>query len=250
MNTRNINPVNRPAIVDEIIEQLLGFILKEQLKPGDKLPAERELMAQLSVGRSTLREAIKSLSTIGILEVKQGAGTFVGNGDMSILVKPLTWGLLLNQDSVDHVIEVRTVIETALAGWAAERATEAEIATLGDILESLEASQADIDAYVEHDLEFHLAIAIAAHNPMFLQILSLIQHMLRVWMKVTYMEESGGPADSMVLHRKIYEAIRSHDAQAAREFMQDHTSGVPLRLAATKKSINQQVIQSFLKLIT
>ena len=158
-------------------------------------------------------------------------------------------GLLLSQDSVDHVIEARSAIEVALAGWAAERATEAEISSIGQILDSLEASQSDMESYVKCDLEFHVAIARAAHNPMFLQILNLIQQVMWVWMKVTY-QESGGTADSMSLHRKIYEAIRTHDAQAARELMQAHTSGDPLRSAAAKKSIDSQVKQSFLSLIT
>lgn len=249
LKSSNLNPVSRPPIVDEIVEQLVGFILNEHLKPGDKLPTERDLIARLSVGRSTLREAIKTLTAVGVLEVKQGSGTFVGKGDMSILAKPLAWGLLLSQDSVDHVIEARSVIEVALAGWAAERATEDEITSIGQILDSLEASQSDMETYVEYDLEFHVAIANAAHNPMFLQILNLIQQVLWVWMKVTY-QESGGPADSMNLHRKIYDAIRSHDAKTARELMEAHTSGGPLRSAAAKKSINNQITQSFLSLIT
>jgi GntR family transcriptional repressor for pyruvate dehydrogenase complex len=249
VNSNSLNPIERQPIVDEIVERLVSYILHEDLKPGDKLPTERELMSRLSVGRSTLREAIKTLSAVGVLEVKQGSGTFVGQGNVSILTKPLAWGLLLSQDSVEHVIEARGVIEVALAGWAAERATEAEISSISRILDSLEASQFDMETYVEHDLEFHVAIAQAAHNPMVSLILSLIQQVLRIWMKVTYIE-SGGATDSMILHRKIFNAIQSHDARAAREQMEDHTSGNPLRAAAAKKFVDGQMPQSLLSLIT
>ena len=248
-STTNFNPINRAPIGDEIVEQLAKFILNEHLKPGDKLPAERDLMARLSVGRSTLREAIKTLSAVGVLEVKQGSGTFVGYGNMSILAKPLAWGLLLGQDSIESVIESRIVIEVALAGWAAERATEAEVVSIGQILENMAESQSRMDAYIEDDLAFHFAIAKAAHNPMFSQILTLIQQVLRVWMKVTYLE-SKGATDSMDLHRKIYEAIRDRNVQAAREYMETHTSGVPLRMAAAKRPLNSEIAASFLSLIT
>jgi GntR family transcriptional repressor for pyruvate dehydrogenase complex len=249
MNSEDLNPIDRQPIVDEIVEKLIGFILNSNLKSGDRLPPERELIGRLSVGRSTLREAIKTLSAVGVLEVKQGSGTFVGHGNVSILARPLAWGLLLSQDSIEHVIEARGVIEVALAGWAAQRATEPEISTIGRILDSLEASQFDMESYIEHDLEFHLAIAHAAHNPMFSLILSLIQQVLRVWMKATYLE-TGGASDSMTLHRKIYHAIQSHDALTARELMEDHTSGNPLRAAAAKKFIDGQTPESFLALIT
>ncbi|MBK8021903.1 MAG: FadR family transcriptional regulator [Chloroflexi bacterium] len=242
-------PINRGPIVNEIVERLVGFILSEHLKPGDKLPTERELIERLSVGRSTLREAVKTLSAIGVLEAKQGSGTFVGDGNMSILARPLAWGLLMSQDSVDHVIEARGVIEVTLAGWAAERATKEEIAAIGQILDSLEASQHDMDSYVEHDLEFHIAIAHAAHNPMFSQILSLIQEVMRAWMKITYLE-SKGASESMKVHRQIFEAIRSGDARVARELMASHTSGDPLRAAAAKKLGSQQDFKGLLALIT
>jgi GntR family transcriptional repressor for pyruvate dehydrogenase complex len=229
-----LNPINRMTVVDEIVERLVGLVVDEDLKPGNRLPPERELMARLSVGRSSLREAIKTLCALGVLEVKRGLGTFVGGGDTSILTKPLAWGLFLNQDSVQQVIEARSVIEVALAGWASERATEEEIAAIGQLFDKMSASQADMEAYVDYDLKFHLAIAGAAHNEMLAFVLNLLQNLLRAWMTTTY-QEPGGAQDSMSLHIRIYEAIRSRDVQAAREAMAKHTSGTPLlaRVART-----------------
>ena len=121
--SRHLEPISRTTVVDEIVERLIGLIVDEGLKPGDQLIPERELMERLEVGRSSLREAIKTLCALGVLEIKRGTGTFVGYGDTSILTKPLAWGLFLNQTSIQQVIEARSVIEVALAGWAAERAT-------------------------------------------------------------------------------------------------------------------------------
>jgi GntR family transcriptional regulator, transcriptional repressor for pyruvate dehydrogenase complex len=231
--SRHLDPISRTTVVEEIVERLIGLIIDEGLKPGDQLIPERELMARLEVGRSSLREAIKTLCALGVLEIKRGTGTFIGYGDTSLLTKPLAWGLFLNQSSIQQVIEARSVIEVALAGWAAERATEEEIATIGQLLEQLEANQADMARYVESDLAFHLAIARAAHNDTLADVLTIFQHVLRVWMETTY-KESKGTKDSMALHRKIYAAMQSRDVVAAREAMTTHTSGGPLLAAAAR----------------
>lgn len=246
--SQHLNPINRMTVVDEIVERLIGLIVDEGLKPGDQLLPERELMARLSVGRSSLREAIKTLCALGVLEVRRGLGTYVGYGDTSILTKPLAWGLFLSQSNVQQVIEARSVIEVALAGWAAERATEDEITSIGQLLDQMEASRTDMESYVDLDMKFHRAIADAAHNTMLSHVLNIFQRVLRVWMETTYIE-AGGSEDSMVLHREIYEAIRSRDGQAAREIMADHTSGGPLLAAAARTYAEGQTSPDFLSLI-
>ena len=231
--SRHLAPIGRTTVVDEIVERLVRLILDEGLKPGDQLIPERELMARLEVGRSSLREAIKTLCALGVLEVKRGTGTFVGYGDTSMLTKPLSWGLFLNQTSTRQVIEARSVIEVALAGWAAERATEEEKNEIGRLLADLEKHQNDRMQYVESDLAFHLSIAHAAHNDMLANVLVMFQQVLRVWMETTY-KESKDTRASMALHQEIYAAILAGDAAAAREAMADHTSGGPLLAAAAR----------------
>ncbi|MCB0153852.1 MAG: FadR family transcriptional regulator, partial [Anaerolineae bacterium] len=219
-----INPINRMTIVDEIVERLIDLIVKGDLKPGDKLPPERELRNRLSVGRSSLREATKTLQALGVLEVKPGLGMFVSQGDIASFTKPLALGLFLNQGNVQQVIEARSVIEVALAGWAAERATEEDIALIGELLEKLTESQVDMDAYVDYDMKFHFAIAKAAKNEMLLYTLRVLHSVIRTWMETTY-QESKGAVDSMELHTKIYNAICARDVKTAREIMAAHTSG-------------------------
>lgn len=231
--SRQLSPINRVTIVDEIVDRLVALIVSGSLKPGDKLPPERELQDTLSVGRSSLREATKTLQALGVLEVRPGLGMFVAQGDMSSFTKPLALGLFLNQGNVQQVIEARSVIEVALAGWAAERATEEDIAAIGQLLEKLTEYQDDMDTYVDYDLEFHFAVAKAAKNDMLLFTLGFLHNAIRTWMETTY-RVSKGTKDSMELHFKIYEAIRARDAQIAREAMAAHTSGIPLFAAVEK----------------
>lgn len=228
-----LNPINRVTVVDEIVQRLIDLISNGEFKPGDKLPPERELRERLSVGRSSLREATKTLQALGVLEVKPGLGMFISSGDISSFTKPLALGLFLNQSNVQQVIEARSVIEVALAGWAAERAKEKDIVLIGQIYDKLCESQNDMETYVAYDIKFHFAIAKAAQNELLLYTLRILHDVIQTWMKTTY-QESQGAEDSMELHTKIYEAICSGDVQTAREAMAAHTSGIPLIAAVDR----------------
>jgi len=247
-DSRYLNPIDRTLVVDEVIGRLVALIVHGNLKPGDKLPTERELMARLGIGRSSLREAIKTLSAVGVLEAKRGSGIFVGNGDASILAKPLAWGMFLGGSSVRQVIEARSVIETALAGWAAERRLDEDIAAIEELLEELESSRSEKEAYIQLDLEFHLAVAKAAQNRILSQVIGFFQNLLRVWMEITY-DETHGSTDSVLAHRELFEAIRAEDANAARRIMQKHTSGAPLLSAVAQRYAETQATPDFLDLI-
>jgi GntR family transcriptional regulator, transcriptional repressor for pyruvate dehydrogenase complex len=240
-----LNPINRSLVVDEVIDRLIDLIVNENLKPGDKFPTERELMARLSVGRSSLREAVKTLTAVGALEVKRGSGIFVGSGDTSFITKPFAWGMFLNRISVDEVIEARSVIEIALAGWAAERGSDEDIASIGEFLDRLEKNKNDKEIYIDNDIKFHLAIAKAAKNKILFAVLTIFQHLLRIWMEITYQEEPGA-RDSMTLHRGLFEAIQAKDPEAARKIMYEHTSGVPLRSAVNQRYVESQTKSHFL----
>lgn len=243
-----LNPINKSLVVDDVIDRLVALIVHEDLKPGDKLPTERELMARLEIGRSSLREAIKTLSAVGALEVKRGSGIYVGSGGTSILAKPLAWGLFLSKSSVEQVIEARSVIEVALAGWSAERRLDENISEIEELLIKMEVSRNEKMVYIQLDLQFHLAVAKAAQNKLLFQVLNIFQNLLRVWMETTY-DEAHGPKDSMVAHRELFEAIREKDGNAARSIMQKHTSGVPLLSAVARRFSENQAEPDFLSLM-
>jgi DNA-binding FadR family transcriptional regulator len=226
---RQLAPIARPTITDEIVERITGFILDEGLKPGDKLPSERDLMARLAVGRSSLREAIKTLSAIGIVEVAVGEGMFVGGGENSVLAKPLSWGLLIGEHGTREVIEARRVIEVELAGLAAARATDEEVAAIGERLAAMRANRDDAEAFTSQDQEFHLAIARAARNSVLYHVLDTLRHIVRVWIYKTFSEyEDKGPG--FAEHDAIYEALRGRDPRAARRAMEAHLDAAGARL--------------------
>jgi GntR family transcriptional repressor for pyruvate dehydrogenase complex len=244
----SLQPINRTLVVDEVVDRLINIIIKENLKPGDKLPTERELVSKLSIGRSSLREAIKTLCAVGALDVKRGSGIYVGYCDTSILAKPLSWSLILHQSSVEQAIEARSVIEVALAGWAAERRSAEDLSAISELLEKLETNENDKDAYVEYDLQFHFAIAKAAKNSMIFQVFIIFQQLLRAWMATTY-QETKGAKDSMAAHRQLFEAIRLQDSKTAREIMHEHISGAPLRSAVVRIFSETQQSPDFLAFI-
>jgi GntR family transcriptional regulator, transcriptional repressor for pyruvate dehydrogenase complex len=220
----HLQPIRRVTISDEITRSLIGLIVDEGFQPGTKLPPERDLMVRLGVGRSSLREAIRGLRAIGVLEVSIGEGTYVSQGGTSILTQPLSWGLFLSEQNVHQVIEARQIVEVELAGWAATRATEEELDAIGAVRNEMVDSAPDQKAYTALDLQFHTAIARAGHNDIFYHVLDSLQPVLRDWMKRAYADDAGRPR-SLASHAEIHEALRAHDPQAAMRAMRSHLEG-------------------------
>ena len=219
----HLSPISRPTVTDIIVQRLVNLILDERLKPRDRLPTERDLMARLSVGRSSLREAIRILAAIGVVEVSVGEGMFVGQGGASILTKPLSWGLLMSEKTGREVIETPRVIETEMAALAARRAGPEEIAAIREQVAIMEAHQRDGAAFTPLDLEFHLAVGRAAHNEVMYHIQQTLQHVIRIWMeRVTAEYFAGNPQPAFGDHVVVADAIAARDEEAARKAMASH----------------------------
>ena len=228
IGSRFLTPISRTTLSDEIASRLTSYILEEGLKPGDKLPSERELVARLAVGRSSLREGLKLLSAVGAVDILGREGVFVGRGGAELLTRPLFWNLLLGDRSMDEVIEGRRFVEVGLAGLAAERATQADVASIAKQLEKMRGSQGEADVYSDLDMGFHLAVAQAARNRILYQVLVTMRHVMRAWIRKNIMDAQGRP-QAFEEHITIFEAIAGHDPQAARRAMDDH-----LKLATTR----------------
>ncbi len=197
------------------------MILEEGLKPGDKMPSERQLMARLKVGRSTIREAMKALSSVGIVEVVVGSGTFVADGATALLTRPLSWGLLMSAQSIYEVLEARRVVEVALAELAAQRGTDQELVEIGNCLALMQANLENVEVFARYDVEFHRAIARAAHNQVLYRVIDTLRHAFHSWTIQVYSRVED--KDWLIAeHEPIYQAIRSRDAAAAREAMLVH----------------------------
>lgn len=211
----------RGRAAEGLVEELVGLILEEGLGPGDKLPSERQLMARLKVGRSTIREAMKSLSAVGIVEVVVGSGTFVADGASALLTKPLSWGVLMSAKNTYEILEARRVVEVALAELAAERGTDAEHAEIGNCLALMQANFGDVEAFVRYDIEFHRAIARAAHNQVLYRVIDTLRHALHAWM-VQVNSQVDDKQRFIAEHEPIYRAIRARDPAAAGQAMLVH----------------------------
>jgi GntR family transcriptional repressor for pyruvate dehydrogenase complex len=219
IDSPHLAPIERTTVSEEIVKRLVNLILDAALKPGDKLPSERELMAQLAVGRSSLREAIKTLRALGVVEVRGGAGTFVAEGNISALTQPLSWRLLMTEHTAREVIEARRCVEVELAGLAAERATPEDIEAIGKKLEVMKVSSDEVE-FLQSDLEFHLAVARAGNNRILYNVLETLRHLVFAWMSEAFQSaetrEHYRSGKAFEDHADIYEAICAHDVAAAR----------------------------------
>lgn len=227
--TLRIPPREPP--VTEITRRLLEYLLSGEVEPGAKIPSERALAQALDVGRSAVREAIKSLSLLGLLQVRQGDGTYLARSGSSLLPQVIEWGLLLGEPRVLDLIEVRHHVEVTVAGLAAERATDEGIAELRRWLAQLKAAGDDVAAYVEADVGFHLCIAQLSGNEVFANLVTSLRSLLGAWAH-RVLEHAGETASSLRMHAPIVEAIAAHDGDAARAKMEAHMQRAERRLRA------------------
>ena len=212
-----LEPIQRANLTDEIVKRIVAMILEQRLQPGDRLPPERELVKQLSVGRSSLREAIKVLSATGLVRASIGEGMFVGDGDYSRITEPMTLGFLLGDHGLNELLETRRVIELELAALAAKRGTDEEIAQIGRHLDAMRHLFDDPAGYGTADLEFHLAVARAAHNRVLFSVLHSLRRILRqVIVKHVAIYDAADMPVAFQTHVPLYEAIKRRDPIGAR----------------------------------
>jgi GntR family transcriptional repressor for pyruvate dehydrogenase complex len=230
---RPIVPIPRPTLTDEIVTRLVGYILENGLRPDDKLPSERTLMAQLGVGRNSLREAVKTLSAVGVIRVAVGEGMFVGHGDAAALARPLSWALLMSESSAREVIQARRLLEAELAALAAGQASDAEVAAVGAALEAMREHLGDAERYLRHHLAFHLTVARAAHNRVLYHVLATLGQVVRLWIAENYSSRPAEQAGRVAEHRPVYEAIAARDPERARAAMNAHMDAAGARLLTT-----------------
>jgi len=167
----DIQPAQKITLIEAVTQQLLALIRDGHLRPGDSLPSERELMERLHVGRSSVREALRSLATMRVIEIHPGRGAFVRSPVTEDLVPSDALSVLLARDAMIEIVEARTVLEVAMASMAAERATEEDLAEMAGMLEEMNGSLADEEHSLVLNARFHLAIAEAARNPVLLKML-------------------------------------------------------------------------------
>ena len=224
-----IRPVSRATLPQEIVKALTDLIMKRVWKPGDLIPSEKELAVRFQVGRSTIREAVKSLVVLGVLEARAGEGSFVREPTSELLSGAFRWGLLLSEGNLEDFVDVRVLVEVECARRAAVNRTRELAAQLETSLEEMMVEPMDHDAFMDSDTRFHLAIAHAAANPIFENVGSTIQSIVRIWYpKTYYIPETKGL--TVAEHRAIASAIASGESDAAAEAMRAHLIAAGRRL--------------------
>lgn len=176
-----------------------------------------------------MREAIKSLSLLGLLDVRQGDGTYLSRSSSDLLPRVIEWGLLLEQPHLVDLVEARERIEPIVAELAAKRRSKGDLKDLRGLVEEMAASTDDIDRYVDADTNFHHRLAGAAGNAVFRNELSSIRTLLRVW-ATRVLEAAGETESSLAMHWPILEAVERGDTAAAKRAMEAHMERASRRL--------------------
>ncbi len=216
--------IRRNKVYEEVARQIEALIL-EKLKPGDKLPPERELAEMFSVSRSSIRDAIRSLELAGLVEPRQGVGTVVRELTADSLINPLANHLSRKRHLVRELLEVRQILEPPLAARAATNASDEEIAEMDEILRRQADKTRRGELTIEEDSEFHYSIAMASDNSVVLKVLDVLMDLLRETRERTLQVE-GRAQKSLAGHKQILASIKRHDAAAAEAAMRRHIHDV------------------------
>jgi GntR family transcriptional repressor for pyruvate dehydrogenase complex len=218
--------VRSSRLYEQIVQQIEDSILKGTLKSGDQLPSERELALKFGVSRTAVREAVKALHEKGLVEAYSGRGTFITNGTSEAVRQSINLMVRIDQsDGSESLAEVRQILEPEIAALAATRIQAPQIALMREAYSVMNSALKDPDAYIEADLDFHLALAEAAENPLILSLLDSIVGLLRE-QRIKIFFEEGGPERGQYHHARILAAIERRDAEASRAAMRDHLQQV------------------------
>jgi GntR family transcriptional regulator, transcriptional repressor for pyruvate dehydrogenase complex len=207
------------------------LVVSRGVSLGERIPSERQLAQTLGAGRSAVREALKVLDLLGLIEIRQGGGTYLKSGDSAFLPNVIEWGILLGGERTHEAIEARLVIECALAGFAAERRTSASLERLESLIGEMHSRIDAPERFVEADVRFHLEVARAAQNDMLAKIHSSLHSLLRVWISEVISHQDRPLAALAEEHRPVLEAVRAGDRAAAEAAMREHLEAAGRRLA-------------------
>ncbi len=228
----DIAPVKSTRIYEEIVRQIKVMIGEGRLKSGDQLPPERDLAEKFLVSRTSVREALRALESVGLIEIRPGEGTFVREVSVDALVEPLALVLLSQREMIGELFEARRLLEPAIAGLAARRATPEEVQEMERILDEQAKEIAAGNTGLAQDAAFHAAIGTAAHNRAITRIVHAVMDLL-AQSREEAISTPGRPTRSHEDHRRVLDAIRARDPANAERAMLDHVVAVEALLQRT-----------------
>jgi len=213
--------VRTSRLYEQIVQQIEKSIADGALKPGDQLPPEREMAQQFGVSRTAVREAVKALREKGLVEAYTGRGTFVLNGTSQLMRQSFDCLMKMGEaeDGFRNLAELRSMLEPEIAMLAGERADESDLAAMREAVNVMECAT-DADEFVEADLDFHLALAEAAANPLILSLIDSIVGLLREQRILIFNVDHARRGQEH--HQRILAAVEKHDPEQARKAMRAH----------------------------
>jgi GntR family transcriptional repressor for pyruvate dehydrogenase complex len=226
--------MGRSSVSQEVIKALTESFFSGGLLPGHRLPSERQLSESLGVSRSAVRDAIQSLGLLGILDIRQGDGTYLRGTGSEFLPAVIEWGLFLGEKRLFDLVEARQQLEMVLTGFAATRRTQEELDRLAELIEIMRAPDIPSADFIEADIEFHFLIADAARNGALRDVLGSITGLLRAWMTRS-ISAAGETRSSFHEHEQVFDAIVAKDSRGARAAMRHHLDHAERRLRSTLK---------------
>jgi GntR family transcriptional regulator, transcriptional repressor for pyruvate dehydrogenase complex len=217
-----LRPLQRPRLYEQVVDQIQAWIAQNGLEVGDRLPPERELASRLGVSRATVSQALVAMEVVGMVSVRHGDGV--------VLVEPAGSAKVVNAlrrhaKQLPEIIEAREALETKLAALAAGRRTESDLAAMDEALAFMERDIASGGRGVEGDERFHAAVTAAGHSPLLARLMAEISDLIRET-RISSLSQPDRPVNSLRGHRKIADAIRAGDAEAAALAMQEHVAMV------------------------
>lgn len=213
------------SIRERVARHLHGLIQQGHLRPGDRLPTEREMAAELGVSRPSIRAALQTLEAIGVLRSRRRAGTFIQHGPPMLDSQPLRLLAALHDFTAEDMFEGRAALEVVAAGLSARRATPEDRLAMADAVAGMFASVTDPQAFLLHDVRFHQAVAAGSSNPVLAALVNMVATLVYERRRVT-IERAHDLRESAEIHQRIYQAIMRRQPAAARAAMGEH-----LRLA-------------------
>jgi GntR family transcriptional repressor for pyruvate dehydrogenase complex len=214
--------LRRSNVSDMAMNSLLDLIRRRVLKPGDRLPSQRDLVTRMRVSQTAVREALRGLSSIGVIDVQPGRGAFVRSVSPDTVVRPESMFFLLQRESLLQAIEVRKILEVEAIALATERATEEDLAAIGQALAAIEEGLRTDHEPFRHSPYFHLAIAKATHNSV---LTNMVESFVRLLVQGAQIISERAPEarqEEYRLHKVLFDAILTRDPEFARERMREH----------------------------
>ena len=219
--------LNSARLSEQVVEQIEMLIVNGQLKPGDRLPAERELGERFAVSRTVIREATRSLQEKGLVAIRPGVGTFIHDGTSDIMRQSLERMVLIDkQQGLENLMQVREMLEPGIAALAAQKAEPDDIAAMQAAIVVMDGTMDEVEQFIAADHDFHLALAHATRNQLLVYLIDSIVDSLTQQRRRTFQGGKDGPQRGQEYHKRILGTIKNHDSELARNLMMEHLQQV------------------------